>query len=99
MLEGIRKLEGFRCGEGVTEEGGEKWEILLGPPGSHRMLYTLQVVDGVLEFVDGCGGGGNGVVNGRREWEVRADGVECFVFCVFRVYLFLLSVLFCLAFR
>lgn len=79
MLEGIRKLEGFRCGEGVTEEGGEKWEILLGPPGSYRMLYTLQIVDGVLDFVEGGGGAGDV----RREVEVRVRLRECV--CVLRL--------------
>ena len=38
---------------GQQEEGRGRdgWNALLGPPGSHRMLYTLQIVDGVLDFV------------------------------------------------
>ncbi|CAM9382024.1 unnamed protein product, partial [Laminaria digitata] len=81
MLKGVRRLETFRSGGVVGEGGGggrgrqeggrEGWKALLGPPGSHRMLYTLQIVDGVLETVTGCDGdgGGGGVGGGRREWE------------------------------
>lgn len=98
MLEGVRRLDSFRHGQGIVGEGEghdvagagavggsggrERWKALLGPPGSHRMLYTLQIVDGVLGFVTGCdgdGGGGEGGTGGavsseggggRREWEV-----------------------------
>ncbi|CAM9492325.1 unnamed protein product, partial [Hapterophycus canaliculatus] len=59
MLEGVRSLQGFRSSGDAVKEGGEalgdgrsggreRWKALLGPPGSHRMLYTLQIVDGVL---------------------------------------------------
>lgn len=62
MLDGVRQLKGFRdTSEGVGREvtmGKEKWKALLGPPGSHRMLYTLQIVDGVLDVVESCDGGG-----------------------------------------
>lgn len=46
-------------GGGGGGDGGEGWKALLGLPGSHRMLYTLQIVDGVLDFVTG-GGDGDG---------------------------------------
>ncbi|CAM9294212.1 unnamed protein product [Scytosiphon promiscuus] len=64
MLEGVQSLHGFRIsGQGDAVEGGktlggatgggggERWKALLGPPGSHRMLYTLQIVDGVLDLM------------------------------------------------
>lgn len=71
MLEGVRSLQGFRSsGDAVAQQGGEtledgdrasgkRWKALLGPPGSHRMLYTLQIVDGVLDLVT-AGGRGDG---------------------------------------
>ena len=65
-------------GGGGGGDGPEKWRALLGPPGSPRMLYTLQIVDGVLDFVAGSGSGGEGEGGGAtggegtREWEVRA---------------------------
>ena len=78
MLEGVRKLEGFRVG-GVLVEGESgcaKWKELLGLPGSHRMLYTLQIVDGVLDFVE-AGVTGDGGATARSEWEVRFNrGVD-----------------------
>lgn len=68
MLSAVRSLEGVRpdCGgsSACGDDGerrlreGAKWKTLLGPPGSHRMLYTLQIVEGVLEYVSGCCGGG-----------------------------------------
>ncbi|CAM9236271.1 unnamed protein product, partial [Ectocarpus fasciculatus] len=70
MLEGIRRLEGFRGGG-----GGEKWKVLLGPPGSHEMLYTLQIVDGVLDFLAGAGEVGDTPAGGNKE-AFALDGPE-----------------------
>lgn len=98
-LETFRSGGVIEKGGGVVGEGGggwgqqdggrgrEGWQALLGPPGSHRMLYTLQIVDGVLDFVmawDGDSGGGDegggGGGGGRREWEVCLL-VDSFVGC------------------
>lgn len=84
MLEGVRSLQGFRSsGNGVDGEGetlrdgdgvGERWKTLLGPPGSHRMLYTLQIVDGVLDMVTTGGGGvGGGLPEGGKGTIVVED--------------------------
>lgn len=85
-LEGVRRC-GSGVGAGVGDDGGsgepERGKPgggaakctgllgLLGPPGSHRMLYTLQIMEGVLEYVTSCsgsrvrrGGGGGGADGG-----------------------------------
>lgn len=90
MLERVRRLRGFRSGsEGVAERSGsavaaggdggggrEGWRALLGPPGSHRMLYTLQIVDGVLDFVAGGGDGGGGRAGRDRQEAGAMSGAE-----------------------
>lgn len=58
---GKDKGEGELDGEGgLGRERAKKWKGLLGPPGSHRMLYMLQIVEGLLEHVTGSGGEGAG---------------------------------------
>lgn len=70
MLSVVRSLEGIRSEEesGISNDAGRngaaaavaraKWKSLLGSPGSHRMLYMLQIVEGVLESIAGYGVGG-----------------------------------------
>lgn len=84
MLEAVRSLEGVGRGGvegsvgGHAEDGGDdaegraKWKVLLGPPGSHRMLYMLQILEGVLEYVTGFTDGKKAGL-GRRE-EVTSSG-------------------------
>lgn len=77
MLNAVRSLERVRgddtCGsvhngngpgeKGVETLNGEKWKALLGLPGSHQMLYMLQIVEGVLEYVTSYAGG-KGTIGG-----------------------------------
>lgn len=73
ILQGVQKLEDFREG-GIIEKGSEgcaKWKELLGPPGSHRMLYTLQIIHGILYVLE-AGSGGDDDVKVSSEPEVRS---------------------------
>lgn len=75
-LEGIRtdqgNIGGGRDGDGAA--GATKWKALLGPPGSHKMLYTLQIIEGVLESVAGYDGRGKGDL--LCSSEVERGGVD-----------------------
>lgn len=85
-LEGIRTDQGNtgsgRDGDGqaaaqpaAAAAGAARWKALLGPPGSHKMLYTLQIVEGVLESVAGHDGLGKGELLCPSEVEERG-GVD-----------------------
>lgn len=72
ILQGVQRLEDFREGGIIGKESGGsgKWKELLGPPGSHRMLYTLQIIHGILDVVE-AGSGEDGEEMTSSELEVR----------------------------
>lgn len=72
---------GSEGNDGPENRQDEPWTAFLGPPGSHRMLYTLQVVEGVLSLVNErddkevnaealLPSGAAQAVGSRGEWEV-----------------------------